>query len=40
MTISVGIQASGGAEKSVALEITPSIADKQWQLYDYVICNW
>lgn len=40
MTISVGIQASSGAEKSVGLEITPGIADKQWQLYDYVVCNW
>lgn len=40
MTISVGVQGTVGTSNSISLTITPSIVEKQWQLYDYVVCNW
>lgn len=45
--MSVSVSVSGNAGKSggqpsagVSLSFTPTISDKQWQLYNFVSYNW
>lgn len=40
LIVSASASASTSTEASVSLSITPGILDKQWQVYDYVICEW
>lgn len=40
LTISVAVAAGISPERSVGLEITPSLVDKCWQVYNYVTFNF
>lgn len=38
--LSLGVSVSANSEKTVGLEITPSLTNKSWQVYNYVTFNF